>query len=93
MVPPKWIWVPSIAPSGMTFYQGTLFKAWQGDLLVGALRGQALLRLKMEGDKIVSQERLLTELGARIRTVKEGPDGAIYLLTDAPDGRLLKLMP
>ncbi|WFC15079.1 PQQ-dependent sugar dehydrogenase [Aeromonas salmonicida] len=93
MVPPKWIWVPSIAPSGMTFYQGTLFKAWQGDLLVGALRGQALLRLKMEGDKIVSQERLLTELGARIRSVKEGPDGAIYLLTDAPDGRLLKLMP
>lgn len=93
MAAPLWIWVPSIAPSGMTFYQGELFKEWQGDLFVGALRGQALLRLKVEGDKIVSQERLLTDLGERIRTVKEGPDGALYLLTDSSQGRLLRLTP
>ncbi|MNQ72791.1 Soluble aldose sugar dehydrogenase YliI precursor [compost metagenome] len=93
MTPPRWIWVPSIAPSGMTFYQGELFKEWRGDLLVGALRGQALLRLHLDGDKIVSAERLLTDLGERIRTVKEGPDGALYLLTDSGQGRLLKLTP
>ncbi|MNY68848.1 Soluble aldose sugar dehydrogenase YliI precursor [compost metagenome] len=77
----------------MTFYRGELFKAWQGDLFVGALRGQALLRLRLAGDKILSEERLLTDLGERIRTVKEGPDGALYLLTDADNGRLLKLIP
>ena len=93
MTAPRWIWVPSIAPSGMTFYQGDLFREWQGDLLVGALRGQALLRLHLDGDKIVSAERLLTDLGERIRTVKEGPDGALYLLTDSGQGRLLKLTP
>ena len=60
MTPPLWVWVPSIAPSGMHFYQGELFKEWQGDLLVGALRGQALLRLRLAGDKIISEERLLT---------------------------------
>ncbi|WP_349921275.1 PQQ-dependent sugar dehydrogenase [Aeromonas veronii] len=93
MTAPLWIWVPSIAPSGMTFYQGTLFKEWQGDLFVGALRGQSLMRLSLEGDKVVSQERLLTDLGERIRTVKEGPDGALYLLTDSGKGRLLRLTP
>jgi len=93
LTPPRWIWVPSIAPSGMAFYQGALFKGWQGDLLVGALRGQALLRLRLDGDTIVSQERLLTDQGERIRTVKEGPDGALYLLTDSGQGRLLKLTP
>lgn len=93
MTPPLWVWVPSIAPSGMTFYGGELFKQWQGDLFVGALRGQALLHLRLAGDKIVSEERLLTELGERIRIVKEGPDGALYLLTDAANGRLLKLTP
>ena len=93
MTPPRWIWVPSIAPSGMTFYQGGLFKEWQGDLLVGALRGQALLRLHLDGDKIVSAERLLTDLGERIRTIREGADGALYLLTDSGKGRLLKLTP
>lgn len=93
MTPPRWIWVPSIAPSGMTFYRGDLFKQWRGDLFVGALRGQALVRLRMAGDKIIGEERLLTELGERIRTVEEGPDGALYLLTDADNGRLLKLLP
>ena len=93
MTPPLWIWVPSIAPSGMHFYQGELFKEWQGDLLVGALRGQALLRLRLAGDKIISEERLLTDLGERIRTIREGTDGALYLLTDSGKGRLLKLTP
>lgn len=93
MTPPKWVWVPSIAPSGMIFYQGELFRGWQGNLLVGALRGQALVRLQLEGDKIIGEERLLTELGERIRTIKEGPDGALYLLTDSGQGRLLKLSP
>ncbi|MBS4700810.1 PQQ-dependent sugar dehydrogenase [Aeromonas media] len=93
MTPPLWVWVPSIAPSGMTFYQGALFKEWQGDLLVGALRGQALLRLRLAGDKIISEERLLTDLGERIRTIREGADGALYLLTDSGKGRLLKLTP
>lgn len=93
MTPPLWIWVPSIAPSGMHFYQGELFKEWQGDLLVGALRGQALLRLRLAGDKIISEERLLTDLGERIRTIREGADGALYLLTDSGKGRLLKLTP
>jgi glucose/arabinose dehydrogenase len=93
MTPPKWVWVPSIAPSGMLFYRGELFRGWQGDLLIGALRGRALVRLQLAGDKIIGEERLLTEQGERIRTVKEGPDGALYLLTDAPAGRLLKLSP
>lgn len=93
MTPPLWVWVPSIAPSGMHFYQGELFKEWQGDLLVGALRGQALLRLRLAGDKIISEERLLTDLGERIRTIREGADGALYLLTDSGKGRLLKLTP
>ena len=93
MTPPLWVWVPSIAPSGMHFYQGELFKEWQGDLLVGALRGQALLRLRLAGDKIISEERLLTDLGERIRTIREGTDGALYLLTDSGKGRLLKLTP
>lgn len=93
MTPPRWVWVPSIAPSGMHFYQGELFKEWRGDLLVGALRGQALLRLRLAGDKIISEERLLTDLGERIRTIREGADGALYLLTDSGKGRLLKLTP
>ena len=93
MTPPLWVWVPSIPPSGMHFYQGELFKEWQGDLLVGALRGQALLRLRLAGDKIISEERLLTDLGERIRTIREGADGALYLLTDSGKGRLLKLTP
>ena len=65
----------------------------QGDLRVVALRGQALLRLRLAGDKIISEERLLTDLGERIRTIREGADGALYLLTDSGKGRLLKLTP
>ena len=85
-------WTPSIAPSGMAFYAGSAFPAWRGNLLVGALRGQALHRLELDGEKVVHEERLLPGV-ARIRDVRVGPDGLIYLLTDERAGRLLRLEP
>jgi aldose sugar dehydrogenase len=87
---PIYFWVPSIAPSGMMFYTGDLFPAWKGNLFVGAMAGQALVRLEVKGDRIVSEERLLTERKARVREVRQGPDGAIYLLSGAD---LLKVTP
>ncbi|NMG75489.1 PQQ-dependent sugar dehydrogenase [Aromatoleum diolicum] len=90
--PPVHYWVPSIAPSGMAFYTGDAFPKWKGSLFVGALRGQLLARLELDGDKIVREERLLTELGIRIRDVRQGPDGKIYLL-DESQGRILRLDP
>ncbi len=87
---PVYFWVPSIAPSGMMFYTGDLFPAWKGNLFVGAMVGQALVRLEVTGDRVVSEERLLTERKARVREVRQGPDGAIYLLSGAD---LLKLTP
>jgi glucose/arabinose dehydrogenase len=87
---PIYFWVPSIAPSGMMFYTGDLFPAWKGGLFVGAMVGQALVRLELKGDRVVSEERLLTERKARVREVRQGPDGAIYLLSGAD---LLKLTP
>jgi glucose/arabinose dehydrogenase len=86
-------WVPSIAPSGMAFYTGELFGAWKGNLFVGALAGQMLVRLELDGEKIVSEERLLTGLRERIRDVRQGPDGAIWLATDSSNGRILRLTP
>jgi glucose/arabinose dehydrogenase len=86
-------WTPSIAPSGMAFYTGNLFPAWRGHLFVGALAGKALVRLELNGDRLRREERFLTELGSRIRDVRTGPDGAIWLLTDSADGRLLRLVP
>ena len=85
-------WTPSIAPSGMAFYSGSAFPAWKGNLLVGALRGQALHRLELDGEKVVHEERLLQGV-ARIRDVRVGPDGLVYLLTDERAGRLLRLEP
>ena len=73
-------------PLGHDLYQGTCSGEWQGDLLVGALRGQALLRLHLDGDKIVSAERLLTDLGSGSVPSRRGPDGALYLLTDSGQG-------
>ena len=87
---PIYFWVPSIAPSGMMFYTGDLFPAWKGNLFIGAMVGQALVRLEIKGDRVVSEERLLTERKARVREVRQGPDGAIYLLSGAD---LLKLTP
>jgi len=93
MEQPLHVWVPSIAPSGMTFYSGNAFPKWQGSLLIGALRAQALVRLELNGDRVVSEERLLVgELG-RIRDVRVGPDGLVYLLSDASDGKLWRLEP
>jgi glucose/arabinose dehydrogenase len=89
---PVYYWDPSVSPSGMTVYSGKLFKEWKGDVLVGALSGQALVRLAIDGNRVVGEERLLKGR-SRIREVVEGPDGAIYLLTDSKDGQLMKLVP
>jgi glucose/arabinose dehydrogenase len=86
-------WVPSIAPSGMAFYTGDLFPGWKGSLFVGALAGQMLVRLSLEGEKVTGEERLLQGLGERIRDVRMGPDGALYLVTDNSAGRVLKVAP
>ena len=93
MTPPIQVYVPSIAPSGMAFYQGDAFKGWQGDLFIGALALTHLNRLDMENGKIVGEERLLEDKGWRIRDVRSGPDGFLYLLTDAPNGKLVRLEP
>jgi glucose/arabinose dehydrogenase len=93
MEQPVWYWVPSIAPSGMAFMTGDLFPAWRGNLLVGALAGQALVRLELDGEKVVKEERLLRELRERIRDVRVGPDGALWLVTDNSAGRLVRVAP
>ena len=92
-VEPLHHWTPSIAPSGMTFISGREIPAWRGNLLVGALAGKRLVRLEVEGERVVHQEDMLRELGKRIRDVREGPDGALYLLTDEPNGAILRLTP
>jgi len=86
-------WVPSIAPSGMAFYTAQLFPAWNGSLFSGALAGQMLVRLSLDGDKVTGEERLLQALGERIRDVRQGPDGALWLLTDNAAGRILRVTP
>jgi aldose sugar dehydrogenase len=92
MEQPLHYWDPSIAPSGLTFYSGDMFPQWKGDLLVGALAGQKLVRLDVENGRIVGEEAMLEDLGERIRDVRTGPDGAVYLLTDNPEGRVLRLV-
>ncbi len=90
---PIWHWTPSIAPSGMAFYTGSLFPSWKGSLFNGALAGQMLVRLELDGDKVVKEERLLQGLGERIRDVRNGPDGALWLVTDNSAGRILRVTP
>jgi glucose/arabinose dehydrogenase len=90
---PVWHWTPSIAPSGMAFYTGDLFPAWKGSLFNGALKFQILVRLELKGDKVLKEERLLQGLRERIRDVRQGPDGALYLLTDNFAGRILRVAP
>ncbi len=90
---PLHYWDPSIAPSGMTFYTGDKVPAWKGSLFVGALKFQLLARLEVDGNRIVKEERLLEDMGDRIRDVVQGPDGYLYLLTDEDDGRILRLEP
>jgi glucose/arabinose dehydrogenase len=89
---PVYYWDPVIAPSGLAFYDANLFPAWKGSLFVGGLKGY-LVRLTLKADKVVGEERLLTDLGFRIRDVRVGPDGAVYVVTDEDDGRVLKLTP
>ncbi|MBN8442637.1 MAG: PQQ-dependent sugar dehydrogenase [Thauera sp.] len=85
-------WTPSIAPSGMAFYTGDAVPSWKGNVFVGALKYQMLVRLVLDGDKVVREERLLADQGKRIRDVRQGPDGRLWLLDDT-DGRILRLDP
>ncbi|WP_414832943.1 PQQ-dependent sugar dehydrogenase [Afifella sp. YEN Y35] len=91
MVDPLYQWTPVIAPSGMIFYEGDMFPEWQGDIFVGGLASQALVRLELDGEKVTHEERLLHERAQRIRDVVEGPDGAIYLLTDEANGAIWRV--
>lgn len=93
MVDPIQSWTPVIAPSGMIFYGGGAFPDWQGDLFVGGLASTALVRLEIGGDNVTGEERLLESLGLRIRDVTEGPDGAIYVVTDESNGEILRIGP
>ncbi|VXB67485.1 PQQ-dependent aldose sugar dehydrogenase precursor (asd) [Pseudomonas sp. 8AS] len=89
--PPHHVWEKSPALSGMAFYSAERFPAWRHSLFIGALAGQALIRLQLDGDRVVHEERLLAGRGWRIRDVRQGPDGYLYLLTDEADGQLLRL--
>lgn len=93
MEQPLYYWDPVIAPSGMVFYTGSLFPAWKGSLFVGGHETRDLVRLTLDGEKVVGEERLLGDLKERIRDVRQGPDGALYLLTDSATARLVKLTP
>ena len=86
-------WVPSIAPSAMAFYDKELFKDWKGDLLVSALAGEQLRRIDLEGGKVVKQETLLTDMKTRFRNIIVANDGALLVLTDEPEGKLLRVTP
>ena len=88
---PLKVWVPSIAPSGMAFLTSDRYPGWKGNLFVGALRGETLVRLTLDGRKVVGEERLLIELKERIRDVRQGPDGWLYVVTDSANGRVLRL--
>lgn len=88
---PLHYWVPSIAPSGMVFYNADMFPYWQHNLFVGSLKFGQLVRLELDGNKVTHEERIM--IGQRIRDVEQGPDGALYLLTDSSDGELLRIMP
>ena len=93
MAQPLHYWVPSIAPSGMTFYDGERFPNWQGDLFIGSLKFNMLVRLELEDGRVVHEERMLEDALGRIRDVRQGPDGLLYLLTDESDGELVRLVP
>jgi glucose/arabinose dehydrogenase len=95
MEQPAYYWDPVIGPSGMTFYTGDLFPAWRGNLFIGGHATNDLVRLELNGERVVAEERLLTERQPRerVRDVRQGPDGAIYLLIDRSNGALLKLVP
>ena len=93
MEQPLYYWDPVIGPSGMAFYTGNLFPAWKGNLFIGGHATNDLVRLELNGEKVVAEERLLTDTHPKVRDVRQGPDGAIYLLTDSKEGQLVKLVP
>ncbi|MDP8914444.1 MAG: PQQ-dependent sugar dehydrogenase [Pseudomonadota bacterium] len=93
MEQPLYYWDPVISPSGMVIYSGDLFPEWRGNVFIGGLSSKALVRLVMNGDRVAGEERLLTDRNARIREVVQGPDGALYVLTDAANGSLLRITP
>ncbi len=93
MEQPIHYWVPSIAPSGMAFYTADRFPQWKNSLFVGALAGQHLARLRLDGERVVAEERLLGDLKYRVRDVRQGPDGFIYALTDDSNGKILRVSP
>jgi glucose/arabinose dehydrogenase len=90
---PRYYWDPVIAPSGAQFYTGDAFPAWRGNLFVGSLKEQRLVRLVIENDRVIGEEHLLTNRGQRVRDVRQGPDGALYLVTDETRGELWKIVP
>ncbi|MGE3599765.1 MAG: PQQ-dependent sugar dehydrogenase [Dehalococcoidia bacterium] len=90
---PVLVWSPSIAPSGLVVYRGNAFPAWNGDLFLGSLSGMSVWRVRVSNGKVVQQERLLADLHERIRSVASGPDGYLYAITDAANGKLLRLRP
>jgi glucose/arabinose dehydrogenase len=91
MEQPLYYWDPVIAPCGMVIYSGDLFSAWRGNVLIGGLVSEGLVRLTLDGDRVTSEERI--DLKSRIRDVTQGPDGAVYLVTDESEGKLLKVTP
>jgi glucose/arabinose dehydrogenase len=91
MEQPVYYWDPVIAPSGLLFYTGDAFPDWRGNLLIGSMQPGGLVRLVLEGGRVVKEERYRGELGARIRDVQQGPDGFVYVVTDEGDGRLLRI--
>ncbi len=93
MAQPVKYWVPSPALSGMAFYEGDRFPKWRGDVLIGALRGQSLIRVRLDGEKFVEDEFMLEGALPRVRDVRVGPDGYVYLLTDLPNGAIVRLEP
>ena len=90
--PPIYYWYPSIAPSGLAIYSGDEFPKWRGDLFVGGLASQRLHRLERHAGRVISEEELLSELDVRLRDVRMGPDGSLYVLTDEEEGRLLRIV-
>jgi glucose/arabinose dehydrogenase len=92
MEQPVYFWTPDIAPSGIAFYTGKMFPAWNGNLFVSALAARYLVRLVLDGNRVIAEERLLTELNTRIRAVSGGPDGSLYVLTDGANSKIVRLV-
>ena len=93
MEPAVYYWKPSIATSGLAFYTGDLFPGWKGNAFVGGLAGQHIERLVLDGDNVVAAEKLLVDREKRIRDIRQGPDGALWVLTDEDDGEILRITP